>query len=449
MRFLLPALLCLALLHGAARADSWSPYGERLEVAENGKHFIVLGPYDYEKRRTAFAIHERRAGAKPPRAIENKFGEKTKVVVDPGDRLIRKGELKQQPLEAWMLSATPRAVLFEEYANVGGDTTLSLLQADGTVKWRHSLDDFKFHRGKFRQSTSSLWWYERWWVDEARGRIVVVAKGRQYREVGLESGKIHAAEESVVLDALKSPSVRVRRAVLRLCARADEKPKGWVERVRAFRDDKSQPLPTRLKAAWAVRGRVEDEQALALFQAAQKHLSDEDVRMAYLHLAPDMFAEEEVAPLLAALLTAHPDWRPTSVAGTLGRLGTAGIEALDEIASDEDMSSKQRLAALFGLGNSRSEYGAAAFAFVVRDADDKLTEAALAQFEGQIIPPLERALAKALMHAGAGDAAIAKYLGDHASPDFVEGLEAAWKRAKPESKARAAITAALKKCRAR
>jgi hypothetical protein len=442
-------LLCLALLHGAARADSWSPYGERLEVAENGKHFIVLGPYDYEKRSTAFAIHERRAGAKPPHVIENERADETKVVVDPGDRLIRKGELKQQPLGAWMLFATPRAVLFEEYGNVGGDTTLSLLQADGKVKWRHSLDDFKLHPGKFRQSTSSLWWYEGWWIDEARGRIVLVAKGRQYREVELESGKIHDAEESVVLDALKSPSVKVRSAVLRLCAMADEKPKGWVKRVRAFRDDKSQALPIRLEAAWALSREVEDEQAFAIFQAAKKHLSDEDVRIAYLHLAPDMFAEEDSASLLAALLMAHPDWRPKKVADMLGSLGSPGIEALDEIASDEELSSKQRLAALFGLGNSRSAHGAAAFAFVVREADDKLTEAALAQFEGQVIPPLGRALARALMHAGAGDAAIAKYLGDHASPDFVEGLEAAWKRAKPESKARAAITAALKKCRAR
>ena len=278
----MPASLCLALLHGAARADSWSPYGERLEVAENGKHFIVLGPYDYEKRSTAFAIHERGVGAKSPHVIQNELDDESKVVVDPGDRLIRKGQLKQQPLDAWMLSVTRRAVLFEEYGSVGGDTTLSLLQADGKMRWRHSLADFKFQAGKFKQSVSSLWWHEGWWVDEARGRIVLVAKGRQYREVELETGKIHDAEESVVLDALKSRSGLVRSAVLQLCASADEKPKGWVKRVTAFRDDKSQSLPDRLEAAWAVCGKGDDGPALAIFQAAQKDLSNEKVRIAFL-----------------------------------------------------------------------------------------------------------------------------------------------------------------------
>ncbi|MHC4953522.1 MAG: hypothetical protein ACYTGZ_06500 [Planctomycetota bacterium] len=440
-------LLSLFVAAGLVRADSWSPYGERLEVAENGKRYIVLGPYDYEKHTTAFLIYERKADTKAPRVIENERTDENKVAVDPGDRLIKKGALKQQPLDAWMLSATPRAVLFEEYANVGGDTTLSLLQSDGKVKWRHSLDAFKLDAKKFRQSTSSLWWYEGWWVDEARGRIVLVAKGRQYREVELDTGKIHEAKEAVVLDALKSPSARVRRAMLRMCWRADEKPRGWVKRVLALRDDKSEPVPIRLEAAWAVSGQVEDEEMLAIFKAAKMHLSDEDVRMAFLHWAPDMFAEEDSAELLVALLLAHPDWRPKNVAGMIGSLGGAGIEALDEIASDDELSRKQRLAALFGLGNSRSEHGAAAFAFAARAADDKLVEDSLAWFEGQIIPPLERALAKALRHPGAGDAAIAKYLGDHARRDYVEGLEAALKRAKPDSKAHAAIKAALEKCR--
>ncbi len=443
------ATLCFALLLGVARADSWSPYGKRLEVAENGKHFLVLGPYDYEKHVTAFAIYERKAGAKPPRAIENQHTDETDVVVDPGDHLIRKGELKQQPLGAWMLSTTRRAVLFEEYGSVGSDTTLSLLLADGKLKWRHSFDAFKFHTAKFQKSVSSIWWYEGWWVDETRERIVLVAKGQQYREVELESGKIHHAKDSIVLDALKSPSAEVKSAALQLCANAAEKPKGWLKRVLAFRDDKSLSLPLRLEAAWVVRNESDDEQALAMFQAAQNELSDEGVRLAFLHWAPEMFAEEDAAALLVALCGARPEWRTNDVAQALASLGTAGIEALDEIASDEDLALKLRVAALIGLGNTRSEYASAAFAFAVREADDKLAEAALAGFGGQTIPPLERALAKALMRAGAGDAAIAKYLGDHPSLDSVAGLEAALKRAKPESQAHAVITAALKKCRKR
>jgi hypothetical protein len=47
VKFFVLALLGLAPLYGTARADSWAPYGERLEVAENGKHFLFdtrMGP---------------------------------------------------------------------------------------------------------------------------------------------------------------------------------------------------------------------------------------------------------------------------------------------------------------------------------------------------------------------------------------------------------------------
>ena len=447
MKFLVVAGGCLALVCAAARADSWSPYEPSLDVAENEKHFLVLGPYDYETHRTAFAFHARGVGTKPPRVVESERTEEASVVVDPGDRLLRKGTLEQTPLGAWMLSATPRAVLFEEYGSIGSGTTLALLGSDGKVKWRHALADFKFDMKKFRRSTSSIWWYDGWWVDEARGRIVIAAKGRQVREVELETGKIHDVGESVLLDALNSSSIRVRRSVLALCHLADEKPKGWVKRVVAFRDDTRQPIALRLEAAWAVRAEVDDPGSLALYRKAKERLADQEVRECFLWYAPSSFAAEDSVALLAALLRAHPDWRARDVAATIAGLGGPGIDELDEIACDDKLSSQLRLAALFGLGNSRSEYGSAAFAFAVRDTNEKFVAAALKQLDGQVIPPLDRALAKSLFHAGAGDAAIAKYLGEHPSESSIAGLEAAAKRAKPDSDAHAAIAAALKNCR--
>jgi hypothetical protein len=439
-------LAILALLLGSAHADSWAPYGQRLHVAENEKYFLVLRHQDGEKRETAFELYERAADTKPPRVQETRLDE-TKVIVDAGDRVICKGVLNQQPLDAWVLSGSPCAVLFEKYANIGGGTTLSLLGADGKVAWRRKLADFKFRMDAFPRSTSSVRWNAGWWVDEARARVVIVARGKQYREVELATGKILKVDESVALDLFKNTSVRARRSMLRMCAHSNAGPKGWVQAARALREDAKQPMALRLEAVWALQLGADEEADPAIFRQAVQHLRNDHVCLCMLHFAPNLLGEESV-PLLIELLRKRPDWEPDEVAATLARQGPEGLEALDEIASDEDAKLELRLTALRALAGSRTEFGAAAFAFVVRTADETFAKTALAGFADSMNWPLFRALAKTLTRAGAGDLPIARILGENPSRDYVAALEAAQERSVADSKSRRAIDAALTKCRA-
>lgn len=89
-----------------------------LRVSGNGKFFIVRGSPSGKTIDSTFGLHERQAGTKPPRVAEGERYE-DKVVVDSGDRLIRKGILEQRPWDAWLLSGTPWSVLFEEYRGLG------------------------------------------------------------------------------------------------------------------------------------------------------------------------------------------------------------------------------------------------------------------------------------------------------------------------------------------
>jgi hypothetical protein len=423
----------LLLLAGIASADSWAPYGQRFHLSDDGKHFLFLDGREHE---TFYRVYARPAGSLAPRATVERWG--SKVVLDEKHRVLRHGVLKQTPLDAWVLSPVPRVVFFEKYGNLGYGTTLSLL-TDGKVAWSLKLDDLKLDRKPFRLTMSSIHWFTGWWVDEPRKRIVLAAHGGQYREVELETGKVHVVEEPVVLAALKCASPRARAEVLAVCGRA--KPEGWVPRVRAFRDDPGQPFWLRIDAAWALYMGADEEASAELFKKALKQL-DEKIGWRVLHRATEMLGEES-APLLAELLVRGNHAR--EAAESLANLGAAGVELLDEIVSDDDVARATRLAAMRGLATARSEFAAATFAFAVRTGDESFAKDALAGLEEETNWVLHRALAKSLRGAGAGDAPIARILGRYPQNEYVRFLEQARARG---TTAPEAVDAALKKCRA-
>jgi len=171
----LPLLLVLAAV---TRADSWAEFGTRTYVAPDKQHSLV-------------AWHERSGG----------LGYEFRA----GDRLIATGAAPQLPLEVHVLSGAPAAILFERYGYVGRGDTLQRLGKDGLV-WRMKIGEAALAGAT--KSVSSTRWARTWWVDERRGRVVLVARNGYLGEVDLATGKLSEPAKEVVLAGFRLPWAR-------------------------------------------------------------------------------------------------------------------------------------------------------------------------------------------------------------------------------------------------
>jgi hypothetical protein len=428
------------LLVGVAQADSWAPYGQKLRISEDGKHFLVLSWPSGNGMRASFHFYERRKGTRPPREVDRK------VIVDKDDWLVHSGEIEQRPLDAWMLSAPLRAVLFEEYGRVGGRTTLALLEANGSIPWKLKLRDLNFDPTKFTRTVRSTWWKRGWWVDEARRRIVLVALGEQYREVELLTGRIHKVDGSVLVKAIANPSHQVRLAALETCTDKEPKPAGWIEAARAVRDSREQSLRVRLAAAFALHVGASERPKPGFCEESLNHLDDPDVRWRSFHHVRDMFPDKALAICLA-IAEGYPDWNSWQVHRAIAAQGERGIAALVEIASDPKASRQRRVAAASAIVSSNWRGRHATFARIVRTGDERFATAVLWNFLNRTNRLLAHALAEALKEPGAGDRPIAILLKRNASRKFIQALEAARDRSKPGTETHKSIDAALAACR--
>ena len=416
------------------------PYGEKLWVSDNGRYFLVCaGLFP-----TKFKLYEHREGSRPPYVVRKHQWSDEEVVIDRKDRLVRSGSIDQRPVDAWVLSGAPRAVLFDQYGSMGYGTTLSLLEPDGKLRWKLKLNEFKFDRQKFGQSVSSIWWSRGWWVDEARGKIVIVARGGQFREVDIDSGKITTVGPSVVMASIVSESSLVRRAILGHCSYADFRPQGWDDAARKIRDDKSRSMAERLTAARALYFGAKEKPPIALYREAVGAVADHEVRRYVLDDASRIF-ESDGVPLLVALREAYPRGRSHSVAVSLIACGRPGIAAVGKYASDPQTPRALRLIALGALAQSYAVGPLETFARIVRAEDESFAREAI-PVGGNI--RLAEVLATALERPGAGDESIARLLRHRASRKFVRALEIARARHASNPAPRAAIDAALKACRA-
>ena len=204
MRFL---VLLFLLLAATAFADSWLAYGTKTFVSPDGTRKLIVK----ENREFVF-----------------------------GDV---KGTLPQLPLEAMVFNGNLGAVLFERYGEIGVGDTLARLKADGTLGWRLSLRDL-FDRkviDTFTRTMSSIWWNRAWWVDERRGKAVLVSRGGHVREVDLKSGKAAAGGPESIIASFPHPAA--------LEAAIEMKLEGARGPAARFAADKSQPVLVRFLAA--------------------------------------------------------------------------------------------------------------------------------------------------------------------------------------------------------
>jgi hypothetical protein len=130
----------------------------------------------------------------------------TRFELHEGERLVAKGELPQPPHDAHVLTGGAGAVLFEKDGNEGFGSTLALLGADGKLRWKLSLEEaIPGGSGGAEREDACIWWWSAWWVDEPRGKVVLVARNGTLAEVDLETGKSTKPGMDVILAAFALP----------------------------------------------------------------------------------------------------------------------------------------------------------------------------------------------------------------------------------------------------
>ncbi len=246
------ALLALAAL---ALADDWAAFGEK--EWKNGSRRLVVSEAGFR-------------------------------LLD-GETLVAEWTLPLLPLDVHVLANEPGAVLFEMYGAIGRGITLALVGADGKLRWKLSLEQaIPGGSGGAPVSTSSIHWHRCWWVDEARGKVLLAAKNGILSEVDLRTGKAAKPEAEAILAALALPWARdaaleiavemappdaLREAAEKLLADGSLAPVSYL-RAAAAVEECGGPEVTRSVwlAALADDIDVEDRKAVVLF--AGKHVSD-------------------------------------------------------------------------------------------------------------------------------------------------------------------------------
>jgi len=300
----------LLLLAAVCRADSWLAFGDREWKSPDGHHALKV----HEDRRFELLVDGKPAAT---------------------------GTLPQLPYDVHVLDGEPGAVLFECYGQIGGGDTLALLGADGKLRFRLPLEKaIPGGSGGAKRSVSSIWWSRTWWVDEPRGKAVLVAKNGTLSEVDLKTGRAAKPAKEVILDAFALPWARDKA----LEVAVELRPEGLREAAGKLLGDESPG--TRLRAAVAVERAGGAKVTREVLDAADpdaigfavKYVADLGlVERAALknRKAVDVLAERNAVASLAGLLT-HGSVDPRVRAYVAQVLGE---EAADEVieAIDKEM----------------------------------------------------------------------------------------------------------------
>jgi hypothetical protein len=290
-------LALLLLLASTVPAESVIAFQDRTFVSPQGAHRLEV---------------------RADKAFELRTGARGKVVAS--------GKLVQLPADVHVFDRRPGAVLFERYGEIGRGDTLALLGRDGKLAWRTPLSalfDEKTIRG-FPASMSSIWWHRVWWVDEARGTVVVVAKGDLVREVALAGGAVREAGGDAIVAGLPRPQA--------LEVAADLKLAGARPAAEALVADPAQPLGVRLRAAVLVHRVGGARPARGLFEAALDPKRSPAERTYAIEQVPEALGADAIDLVAAAVRrgeTAFPALK------ALARMGTAGAQALAVAAADK------------------------------------------------------------------------------------------------------------------
>jgi hypothetical protein len=442
VRAFLQAVAVLVLM-GPIRADSWGPYDERRDVSPGGRHYVVARfPKDGPLR---LELCRRREGAAPLEPARRDDDHPAPVVRDPEDALVAAFDPEDAPLEMRVLDAEPAAVLFEKYGNVGFGTSLALLDGTGKLRWSLQLTDlFPPQRVReFGRTVSSIWWWQGWWIDEDRGKVVLVAEGGLIREVDLGTGKVEAAGAEVLLTRVGKGPVDDQRTALEIAASL--KPPGLAEKARAIALDEKADPSLRLGAAVAHHAVTGKPLVPDLFRKYAAAGAPAELRPYAVGNLGAMLGEEALPLLRDAMRGPATDvWHPAQEA--FASLGEKAVPTLVEMLLDPQGTPDQRGGAAHALGEIRSPKALDALLEATRKADEYTANAAVnAAIETGGANLAER-LAAILAQGCTQDSRIAMFFEENPADLAVDPLLKALARAQSGTFDRRAIAEALRAC---
>lgn len=354
-----------------------------------------------------------------------------------GEQLLAKGTLQEAFSDARVAASVPGVVLLQRK----GDT-LALLVADGTVRWTLPLEEAipGGLGGAPRENFAS--WPRAWWIDEPRGKVVVVARNGTLSDIDLGKGAAATARQGVILDALLLPGARNHA----LEVAVELETRGLREAAEKLLADPSLAPVSRLLAAVAVEKCGGTPVTREIWDAALATGVTPGARQAV------AFAGKHVADL--ALVTDAAQRKDEFAYDAVKALADRGaVDALADIPADGSVETGLRVFAAGLL--ARQAPGKA-----LETIDKAMEDADVAQGSGLLneairagLPDLERrlqhheALLLKILDKGTGNLPwLAGYFKGRPTSEAVQPLLRALHRNKANPDLRKKLIAALKPC---
>jgi hypothetical protein len=358
--------------------------------------------------------------------------------------VLARGKLDDPPRDVWVLDSAPAAILFECLDHYGWGRSLARLDGSGKLRWSLSYFDLGLGDPKRRRNGWGQWvfWDADWWVDEARGRAVLVALNGVVNLVDLETGKLTRGDARAILESLRSPSPLVRWRAFGTCPKVVA-PEGWQAQARAALEDADRPGSTRLAAARALHHGGGARPTTELFLAAVRERAHYDEIVGYTEHAASLIGPDAV-PVLEEYARRFRPPSPYYFARDVAACGDAGVPLLVRLVRGAH-GLRGSSDAAYALANMGTERSRAALVDRVRAGDlRRLDFTRLPNFDD---PALAAALAESLRTPGHGDMAIAQRLALHPRSTYAEPLAIALQRHEKGSPEHEAIAAALGACK--
>ena len=365
-----------------------------------------------------------------------------------GGGKLKEGALARLPEGMHVLDGSPDVILFESFGRLGHDDCVYRLGVDGRVRWRVRLDALfdKATIARFPRSMISIWWYRAWWVDEERGRVVLVAKGGLLREVALDTGAVSRAEPKAVLDGVR---LEYARAVA-LEVAGELGLKGVRPLAEPLVADVSQPLLIRLRAAIAVQRAGGAPAPLELFERALATRLTHRERRFVLHQSAAVLGVDAIGILERAVAdpaTTHDGIR------AMVALGNPGARALANVIANGDTSSRTRQYAAETMAKLPGDVVGRAILAELQDANARVAGALLqAGIAGKVpelhrlVQPYEETLLEVVKKDTASIEWLAEHFTRHPSTEAVKPLLKALRRHANNTRRKRRILDALRAC---
>lgn len=365
-RSILVSLLAAAILPlsgTVARGDSWMAPPQQLVPAPDGRTYLILDPTPVTE--ASFVLCERRAGAPPRKAVRLAAGASGGPLgPDPGDRVLARGRCPV-PMEVYCLDRGEGFVLFETYAQLGHGPVAVRYDGNGEPAWSVRLSDLFSPEeiGGFRNSVSSIWWYETVRFDPKRGELVVVyeqprvvppdaetrgpnlgpRRGSGVLRIALADGAHVFGKPADLLEQVGHGTPEQQRKVLDAVARAQ--PPGWQAALRKVLADEGGALLSRIAAAVHLQTAGGDARGRDLVRQAAASDEPPEVRaLALEHLAA--FDGDDAIPALRAALRAEPEPAVSlAIYRALAARGASALPSLGEMVGERDAPSGYRCVA--------------------------------------------------------------------------------------------------------